>query len=268
MASQSNGGGPGGSDGKVGNGFQNPNVAKNAAALADSQAQLKNLQTQIATQKLLQQQGVDRGPGYEALAQTDAEKQAGVTPPGYQGTTDKAGNLLNQYALNPYSGQAEKTLQTMGNSVGPSAMAQEQLRQQALDEAKQRGATGLQGQQAQDSAMAQLSRLGGLSGGARTSLARSGARDLLNAQQGVSAAGATARYGITDADNARKFGILGNEASTENQAAQQNIGTSVTGLQNRAQFDANRYNQQMQAWASKQSADATRAAGGGGGKGK
>lgn len=256
----------GSNDGKTGvgaTGAQTPAQQQEAAA----EANLKTLQLQMQTQQLSQQANKAKGPGYESVMPDAQEQQAGVTPPGYQSTIDQStGQLLDQYKLDPYSGAAEQQLRAAATSTGPTALAQAQLQAQQADEVNQRGAAGLQSQQANDSAMAQLSRLGGLSGGARTSLARSSSRDALNAQQGVSQAGATARYGINAQDAQYKQGIVSNEANAEGAAATQNIATAQTGLTNQATFDSNRYNQQMQAWAAGQSADATRAAGGGGKK--
>lgn len=207
------------------------------------------------------------GPGYQATAQGTQEKAAGVLPPGFRGITDqKTGQLLDMYKINPFEGAASQKLEQEALGTGPSDWAKNALEAEKADEAQQRGAAGLQAQTANSQAMDTLARVGGLGGGARTSLARSSARDALNSAQNVGAAGAARRYGITDTDTQRRQELLGQTADVERQADVANIGAMTGDLQNQAVYNANRYNQQMQAWAAKQSADATRAAGGGGGK--
>lgn len=206
-------------------------------------------------------------PGLQLLEQTDAERRAGVTAPGYEGERDiNTGQLLNQYKINPFEGEASQRLRTEALGTGPSTWAQNALGRQKFEEAGARGNVGLQQQTAQSQAQSQLMRQGGLGGGARTSLARSGARDQLMANQGVANAGVLARYGINDTDAQRRQQLLGTSADVERQASLQNLQTQQSDLTRKAQFDANRYNQQMSAWAAKQTADATRAASGGGGK--
>ena len=206
-------------------------------------------------------------PGYEALEQTEAEKRAGVVPPGWEGLRDiKTGQLLDQYRINPFTGAASQRLQAEALGTGPSQWAQLALGRQAQEEAQARQNAGLQQQTAQSQAQSNLARFGGLGGGARTSLARSGARDALMASQGVGAQGQQARSGIQETDAQRRQQLLGQTADVERGADIANLGSSKEDLAARAAFNANRYNQQMASWGAKQSADATRAAGGGGGK--
>lgn len=230
-------------------------------------ANVQKLQTQIAERDAQQKMNQYKGPGYEALIQSDAEKKAGVMPPGWKGMSDVGtGELLDRYKINPFAGEASQKLRTQALSTGPSDYANSLLDKQKFEESQARGTVGLQTQQANSNAMSNLARTGGLGGGARTSLARSSARDALMANQNVGAQGALQRYGINSDDMKQRQDLLGKTADVERQGDLQNIQQSTTDLGARAQFDANRYNQQMSAWAAKQSADATRAAGGGGGK--
>jgi len=234
---------------------------KDAARVAD-------LQRQLTERDTLQKMNVNKGPGYEALAQNEFEKQAGVTPPGWSGMRDvKTGQLLDQYKINPFAGEASQKIRAEALGTGPSEWAKNALGKQQFEQGQQMGAAGLQSQQAQSQARAALMQQGGLGGGARTSLARSGARDQLMAQQNVGSAGALARYGINDTDAKRRQELLGTTADVERGADIQNLGTTRSDLENRAKFDVNRYNEQMKAWGAKQSADATRAAGSSGGGG-
>jgi len=244
--------------------YEKEQKAKKAAAAA---AELKRKNTeQSALQKIM----TEKGPGYEALATNSFERQAGVTPPGWAGMRDvKTGQLLDQYKIDPFAGEASQKIRAEALGTGPSEWAKNALGKQQFEQGQQMGAAGLQSQQAQSQARASLMQQGGLGGGARTSLARSGARDQLMAQQGVGQAGALARFGINDTDANRRQELLGTTADVERGGALQNLGTTRADLENRAKFDANRYNEQMKAWGTKQSADATRAAGrsGGGGGG-
>lgn len=241
--------------------------SKAEADAANTQiTRVRDLQRQATEQQTLQKLNQYKGPGYEALPQNQFEKQAGVTPPGYRGMTDvQTGALLDQYKVNPFASPEAQKLRERANATGPSDLAQAQLQRQKYEESNQMGKVGLQAQQAQSQAQSQLMRQGGLGGGARTSLARSGMRDQLMAQQGVGSQGVMSRYGINEADLQNKQNLMGQVADVARQGDLSNIQSMQSELKNRATFDANRYNQQMQAWGAKQSADATRAAGGGGG---
>lgn len=225
-----------------------------AAKLAESNRQLEE-------QKALRGVEAARGPGYIGQETNQFERQAGVNPPGYEGLRDRTtGKLLDQYKINPFAGEASQKLRQEALSTGPSDFAKGQLGQQGFEEGQARNAAGLQQQTAQSNAQSQLARMGGLGGGARTSLARSGARDALMAGQNVGAQGVLARYGINNQDMQRRQTLLGQNADVERASDLQNLNTTTGDIQNRGLFDSNRYNQQMQAWAAKQSGDATIAA--------
>lgn len=241
--------------------FSQDQQRKTASAQADAASaakQLKDYQDARVKEQMR--------PGLEVLTQNQFEKQAGVTPPSYEGARDiNTGALLDQYKINPFAGEASKKIREESLTTGPSEWAKNALGRQGFEEKTARGNVGLQQQTAQSQGQAALMRQGGLGGGARTSLARSGARDALMANQGVANAGVLARYGINDQDMQRRQALLGTTADVERQGDLQNLTTTQADLQRKAAFDANRYNQQMGAWGAKQSADATRAAGSGGG---
>lgn len=195
------------------------------------------------------------------------ELQAGVTAPTTYGSmTDESGNLKQQFQVNPYSGEAMQMLKQNAMGSQPSAwaqmqtQAQQQMQGQASDQATR------QQMQAQQNGMSNLSRMGGATGGAQALLARSGARDELNAQQGVAQQGIQSRLNINAGDAQQKQGTLANLGNAELQSNQLNQQTQFQNNQGQNMFDVNRYNQQLQAWGATQTANATRAAGHGGKK--
>jgi len=206
-------------------------------------------------------------PGMSVTKQSDFERRAGVTPPGYEGTRDvKTGELLSQYKVDPYQSAAMRKLQEQAMAEGTSPWAKMQLESQKMQQQDERGAIGRQQMQAQGMAQAQLARSGGLRGGASALLARQGQRDLLGQRQALSRAGMGQRLGIEQQDLARKEGLLGKLGEVDVGAQQANIGQATGDINRRALFDTERYKQQMQAWGAQQSADAQRASAGGGGK--
>lgn len=229
--------------------------------VAGKQSDLGRYQTQITNQASVM-------PGTYVPVQTDFEKRAGVMPTNFRGLSDiKTGDLIDRFKANPFEGEASQRLrqEALGNEQSP--WAKMALQRQGLEESQARGNVGLQQQMAQSQAQSQLARLGGLGGGARTSLARSGAHDALMAAQGVGAQGQMARAGINEQDALRHQQLLGQTADIERAGRQADIGSLKEDMLARGGFDTNRYNQQMQAWASQQSANAQRQAGSSG-KGK
>jgi len=252
-----------------GGGFKAQGPDANLVQIENQRKQLADLQAQVDYQKQMRQTAMQKGPGYQNFDQNEFEKQAGVLPPGYEGVRDvNTGQLIDQFKVNPFTGEASKRLRDEALSTGPSEWAKNALQKQKFDEQQALGKSGLQQQMQQSNAQSQLMRQGGLAGGARTSLARSGARDALMASQNVGAQGIQQRYGINDTDAQRRQQLLGTTADVERQADLANQKTLQDEIQRKAVFDANRYNQQMSAWGAKQAADATRAAGqkSGGGK--
>lgn len=241
-------------------GAEQEDLKKQRAIIAAQNAEIKRQQDLSAAQAAAR-------PGVNVIGQNEFERRAGVTPPSYEGTRDvKTGELLGQYKFDPYGGEALKALKEQAFSQGESPWAKMQLQKQQMEQQNARGAAGRQAMQASAQAQSGLARMGGLGGGARALLAKQGARDALMAQQGVSREGMGQRLGIQAEDLNRKQGLLSQFGNTEVQGQQFNIGQSTGDIKNRAMFDANRYNQQMQAWGAQQSANAQRAAAGGGGK--
>lgn len=229
----------------------------------------KEQQRLFNEQKALRQTEMERGKGYIGQEQNKYERKAGVSVPGFEGFRDReTGELLSQFKFDPYASDMTKQLREEAMSEGPSKWAQSALQQQQYQQAHGLGQAQLEQQKAQAAAQAQLMRQGGLGGGARTSLARSGMRDAIMAAQGVRAQGAERRFDITDADLRRKQELTGTLADVERQGQLQNIGMLEKDVGRRAEFDKTRYTEQMKAWGAEQQAAAQRAAGSRGGGGK
>lgn len=234
-------------------------------ALAAQKKATDEAQRQFQEQQQLRGIESARGPGYIGLETNKYERQAGVTNPGYEGFRDRTtGELIDAYKIDPFKGEMSQRLRQEALSTGPSEWAKNALQQQQYEQAQGLGRVGLEQQKAQAAAQAQLMRQGGLGGGARTSLARSGMRDALMANQGVYAQGSQRRFGINDTDLQRRQELTGIMADAERQAQLQNIGTLKEDVNRRGTFDQNRYAEQMKAWAAEKQAAAQRNAGGGG----
>lgn len=239
---------------------------KELAAKRDSE----NAETQrmLLEQKSLRNTEALRGQGYVGTEANQFERQAGVTPPGFEGFRSReTGKLLSDYSYDPYKSEMTSRLRSEALSEGPSKWAQGALQKQQYEQAQGLGRVGLEQQRSQAQAQSQLMRQGGLGGGARTSLARSGMRDALMAGQGIAAQGAQRRFDISDTDVQRKQDLTGTLADVERQGQLQDIGMLEKDVSRRGAFDTNRYNEQMKAWAANQQAAAQKAAGSGGGGG-
>lgn len=210
----------------------------------------------------------ERGPGYRAVQQSAQERAAGVVAPGYEGVRDiKTGELLDQYKSDPYAGEALQKLKGEAFAdPGESPWAKMQMAQQQQQESQGKDQAAASQAQAMAQAQANLMRQGGLSGGARLRMAAQGAKDLARAQQGVAQQGINQRLGIGEKAIDRQTNLLGQFGSAEQAANEKNIGRVTDDVTKGSMFDLERYKQQMAAYGAKQSADAQRAAAGGGGK--
>jgi hypothetical protein len=245
---------------------------KQAAEAAKKEAERVEklrVESETAARKAQNKLDTDYGTnkGVRTFQQSAAEKKAGVNAQDYEGMRDiRTGKLLDQYKVDAFSGDASKKMRAEAMGSGPSEWAKAALQRQQFEQGQGADKAGLQQQTAQAAAQAQLARQGGMGGGARTSLARSGARDAMMAQQQNAAQGIQQRFGINETDTKRRQDLLAGTADLERQQQLKNMETMQGDVTNLAKFQGNRYNAQMQAWANEQSANATRAAGGGGGK--
>lgn len=113
-----------------------------------------------------------------------------------------------------------EALRERGLSTGDSAWAKLQLEKQAMEEQDAAGRAARTGRASTSSAMSDLARRGGLSGGARERLAESGARDMALAQQDNTRAGMMARLGIRSDDEDKRLDVLKQLPGMEVQALQ------------------------------------------------
>lgn len=220
--------------------------------------------------KLQQQQLTAQAGSRPGIAVSEAnkfEKEAGVTPPGYEGVRDvKTGQLLDQYKVDPYKGEALQALKSQAFAQGDSPWAKMQLEKQNLEQSGMADQAGKMQAQGLAQAQGNLMRQGGMSSGARTRMAMQGARDLSRSQQDVARQGIGQRLGIQEQDIGRKEDMLKSFGNLETQAQGSDLAQSTGDINRKAMFDMERYKQQMQAWGAGKTADAQKAAAGGGGK--
>lgn len=208
-----------------------------------------------ATQAATPQYGADGV--YSNSNLSDMELQAGITPPGYESYRNAAGTgLKDQFKYDPNQSGAFAAQKNRAMSNAPSAWANIQTQQQQLEQQNQMDQAAKQNQQGQSMAAASLARVGGLGGGARTRMAMQGAKDLMLQKQAVGRQGMADRLGIASQDETTRQGLLKSVADTELAGQEKNLGLLTGDVTNKAQFDANRYNQQMQAWGANKSANA------------
>ena len=208
-----------------------------------------------------------RGPGYRAVERSAQERAAGVSVPGYEGVRDvMTGDLLDQYRSDPYQGEALQKLKEQAFAEGDSPWAKMQLEKQGLEEGDLRDQASKSQAQAMAQAQSQMMRQGGLSGGARERMASQGAKDMMLARQGAARQGMMDRLNIQDQDMGRKTDLLKSFGDAESASNQQNIARTMGDVEKSTMFDLERYKQQMAAYGAKESAEAQRAAAGGGGK--
>lgn len=214
---------------------------------AQAEAQKKQIQAELDTMKAQQ----TARPGIKHYAASEQERQAGVTPPSFEGMRDiNTGELLKEFTFDPYSGEAVQALK--GEAFGTSQDSP-WLKLQRARELQDMDLASKQALQGMSQAQAQMAMTGGLSSGARERMSRGGARDIMLARQAVARGGTQARLG-------RQADLLGSFADLERQAQLENIGTRKQDLSSLSAFDANRYNQQMSAYGAKQAAEGQRAA--------
>lgn len=200
--------------------------------------------------------------------------------PEWETLLDSDGKLKNQYQLSvdkldPSQMQGYQKYKTEAMRAGPSAWAGIQNQQQDQQAAAQKAQAAVQAMTGSNQAMSQLAMRGGLGSGARTSLAKQSARDLMAARQGVSRQQGINKLGIASTDEQNRIGQLGNLASSETdigkynttlgaQQNEKNLTNLLKEVEAKRMNTANTYNEQMRSWAANRQADATANSGGGG----
>lgn len=194
---------------------------------------------------------------YDGSTLSDFERQAGVISPKYESLRSADGmSLRKEFQMDPTKSGAFKSIRDQAMSTAPSAWAQLALQKQNLEQQNATDLASKQLQQGQSMAAGNLARIGGLGGGARTRMAVQGAKDLMLQQQGIGRQGMLDRLGISTQDEQTRQGLLKSVADTELGSQEKNLGLMTGDITNKAQFDANRYNQQMQAWGANRAANA------------
>lgn len=220
-------------------------------------------------------------------------KAQGLNPDGspispeFQSIANPDGTLKSSYELSPWqqvnadTGALDMYKQSALRGAGvDSPYAKLALERQQLEQAASADQAGAGASNTMLQAASRLAQSGGLGGGARERLARQGAQSGFIQRQGVERQGALDRLGIRSQDEQNRMAGLQSLQGMQNQQAdiqfknqQQaaNIGQFNVGSRQKEQeakrlFDANKYNEQMRAWAANKSADAQRGAAGGGGK--
>jgi len=225
---------------------------------------------------------------YEFQQKKAADMRAqGLNPDGspirpeWQSLLDSSGNLQDKYkldikALDPTTWEGYQQFKKEAMRTGPSAWANLMEQQQRMNEEDQRMSATRQGQSAMNTGLSNLARYGGQSAGARLSMARSGARDILAANQNAMRAGAGARLGIQTTDEQNRIKQLADLSNSEadigkfnktleGKQAELNLNNLLRENEGKRSFDMGTYQEQMKKWAAEKQAEATRNSGGGGG---
>lgn len=207
--------------------------------------------------------------------------------PSFQGIANADGTLSQNFELSPWqkvtadTGALDLYKQTALRGAGvDSPYAKLALERQQLEQATAADRAGAGSANSMLQAASRLAQSGGVSGGARERLARQGAQSGFIQRQGVERQGSLDRLGIRSQDEQNRMtglqtlqGLQNQQADIQfkNQQQEANIGQFNVQSRQKEQeakrlFDANRYNEQMRAWAAGKSADAQAGAAGGGGK--
>lgn len=238
-----------------------PSVLGGRPAPAPVQAPVK-ITTPVQTGGVMQ-----GGSYYPQSTQTSFEKQAGVDAPQYYSSLDSSGNLKTPFQVDPTKSAAFQQMSGIASSSALSPWAQMQMDSNTNATSQQRDQLNAQTQGSNDSAMQNLMVAGGgANSGARAFLAAQGAKQGIQGNQNIGFQSQQNALGIQQADAQNKQQLLGQVANTETGAQAANSASGLQDMSNANQFAANRYSQQMQAWGAQQSADAQRAAAGGGKK--
>jgi hypothetical protein len=229
----------------------------------------------------------------QEAARVKSLSDQGLNPDGspialqFQGLTDANGNLDSKYTLSPWQNVNADTSainaykQTALRGAGTdSDWAKAALQQQQINQAQNtdQAAQGANNNMIQ--AFTRLAQTGGLGGGDRARLASQAAQAGFIGRQSVARQGQADQANIRAQDESNRMSQLGTLQGMQNQQAdiqfknqqqalnvnQYNNDNLIKNMAAKNAFDANTYNQQMNKWAAGKTADAQRAAAGGGGK--
>jgi hypothetical protein len=167
-----------------------------------------------------------------------------------EGVRNAAGDLVA-----PEGATARNELAAEYQMAGGQSFLEKALAKQGLEEVAGKDQAALDAAQSQAQMRAQMASRGGFRSGNAQLAGRQSMRDLLMAKQSVGQKGAMTRA---------ELGLKGNEMDREAQGY--NIKNLLTQGENVNKFNLDKYKQQMAVEASKNQADATRAAGNSGKK--
>lgn len=195
---------------------------------------------------------------------------------------DEQGKLQQQYQLNlqqldPSKLEGYNLIKQLATEQGPSKYAQRAQDLAKYNMQNQLEAGAAQAASAQAQAQNQLAMRGGVSSGSRERMAQQGSRDLLGARQGAYRGFGQSALDIAAQDEAMKrqalsqFGeaegrIASGNLGLQNQASQYNLKTLLGEKEAANAWKQQKYQAQLDKWASEKQADATAKSGGGGGK--
>lgn len=252
--------------------------SQQAQEMADRMAALPSggpaIKTQVQPQtpeEALNSQGDRR---YEN-SQLTYDKDGKPVAPLFESGRDKDGNLLSQYQINAGADvtadrSALDAMKTTALSNGPSPWASMMLEKQKQEQSQAADNAALANASQLNAAKSQMAQTGGLGAGSRERLSKSSMVNGLLSQQNVNRQGSLDRANIGVQDEQQKLGLLNNVQGQENNQAQlgmqnrqyatgvdqANTQMAMTDMNAKRAFDANSYNQAMQAWGAAKSADA------------
>lgn len=189
------------------------------------------------------------------------EQAAGVQAQPFYSMMNPSGQLQSPYSVDPSQSTAfnQEAQTAESGSLSPWAAMQMQTNQLQTQTSKDQNAAQAQG--ATDQAMQNIeTQGGGASSGAQQQVAMGGARAQTMANQQANNAGNLNALNIEQTDAQNKQSMLGQVASTQTAAQAANAATAQTDTQNANLYSTNRYNQQMGAYGSQQTANAQRSA--------
>lgn len=203
--------------------------------------------------------------------------------PEYESLVDQATGLLkDQYQLkaptiDPNSLQGYQAVKNEALRTGPSAWMNLAMQKQADEEASANDKAVQNARQGEVNARSTLAMRGGLSSGARERLAQNAGNQAMYAKQDVGNQGRIARSALGLQDEQNRMGFLKDFSKAEGDLSTFNATNTaktqefniLKGIEDKRAKDSHNlevYKEQMEKWAANKQADATQAAGGGGGK--
>lgn len=173
------------------------------------------------------------------------------TMPDYQSIAGPDGKLLDNYSLH---GGADLA---MDPNIASNPWVQMMQQVNKIQTGNQLDSAAKQNNAGTKSAWSGLAARGGLSSGARERVARAGANDLMTTRQGVQNQGNLNSLGILTQGTDKQLGLDAQNRQYKTGIDEVNLQSLLADKQLKGQYDMNKYNTQMQAWAANNQATAT-----------